>query len=184
MGNVIQGGFAPIANPGFPWNPWGEHKDVSFYCHKLGLDDLVLTTDINKNGDYLTYYVYSRKDPTKRTYPVFPDEIVLADSKEAKIAASNKVGLFEINLANISQIKDFFLTQFIPSYNWESEDQKAEMISRVKRPRDGLHREIETVRLQGSFQNKEDFVTRMSKQIENFPWAKFSEFIDYKLPSA
>lgn len=184
MGEIVTGSFT-TKDPRFPWNPWVDHKDTLFYCHRLGLDDLILTQDVlgNEFTDAIMYHCFSRSDSTKRIYPVRAWEIVPASAKEAKIAQENSDGLFEINLANILQIRDFLVTKFIPSFNWESEEQKNSMLSAAKRARDGLHRDIERVRLQGSFLNKEDFVHRMKAENESFPWDNLGNFLDYTQPS-
>lgn len=185
MGEVLNGNFTSSHNSRFPWNPWGEHKETLFYCHRLGLDDLTLTPDVlgGDSSDAVMYHCISKSDATKRVYPIRAWEIVPAEAKEAKIAQENSEGLFEINLANIIQIKDFLITKFIPSYNWESDEQKASMLAAAKRARDGLHRDIEKVRLQGSFLNKEDFTVRLKAENEAFPWDKLADFLGYQLPS-
>lgn len=182
MGEVVQGGFAADRDLRMPWNPITD-REIAFYCSRLGLDDLYLTPDIVGSPDsQIWYQVTSKSDTSKRVYPVAPDEIVPTSSKEAKIAQETKDGLFQINLATIAQIKDLLINKFIPSYNWESDEQKAEQLSKAKRPRDGYFRDIEQERNQGSFENKEDFTTRMNAKQEGFPWGDLANFLDYKIP--
>jgi hypothetical protein len=186
---VLQGGKPPKteipANPNLPWNPYGEHKETLFYCNRLGLDDLILLPDIDGNGDENSmYYVRSISDASKRIYPARHWEIIPTAIKEAKIAEETSQGLIEINLVNVQQLRDFIVNSFIPSYNWNSDAEKADYLSRAKKPRqDSYHQQITSERLQGSFLTKEDFVSRMSARTQDgFPWQKFSDLLDFRIP--
>lgn len=183
MGTVVKGGFEnSVYQPGF-WYPVGRDKDTLFYCHRLGMENVKLTPDVTGSSINPENMMYHIKDKNGNIHGVRYDDIVPMTDKEAKEAQENASGLFEINLSNINQIKDFLCAKFIPSYNWDSEEQKGEMMSKAKRPRDGLYRLIDGVRAQGHFINKEDFVERMKKKEEAFPWDKFADFLDYKLPN-
>jgi hypothetical protein len=182
---VLKGGKS-LDVPSTSWDVIGEHKNVHFYCKRLGLDDLILTPDVEKYGDMLKYHVVSQRNPG-RVFPVWAYEIVPTDSKEATKAQLDD-GQFSINLAPLPQIKDFLLTKFIVSYNWQSvgdmtaEQVRAEWLSKAKQPRYGIARQVEDERLQGYFLDTSTFIERMTKRVEGFPWIKFAEFLKFDTP--
>jgi len=183
---VIKGGKTQTDRPHI-WNPIGEHKGEHFYCERLGMDDLVLTPDILDICGRYQYNVKSARNPG-RVYPVYGEEIVLSESREAKKAQITSDGKFKINLANQPQIKDFLVVKFIPSFPWQSTEEKSSeqvrdaMLSLAKQPRAGLVRQIEDERMQGYFLDTSTFIERMGKKVDNFPWSKFSDHLDFSLP--
>lgn len=168
----------------YPWS-FIEDQDKEFWCSRLG-QYVRLTSDVETGG---RYYVYVAGSNSKRIYPVFGHELVLADDKTAKRIDTDDSEFFPVNKSNWTQIKNFLTEKFIPSYPWKDspdkshEEVKASMLSIAKSPRNGLARLIEQERQHnGFFLDKATFDTRMKTHYESFPWLKLADFLDYSVP--
>ncbi|MBO3463130.1 hypothetical protein G7B40_001450 [Aetokthonos hydrillicola Thurmond2011] len=163
-------------NP-FPWEP-GDKRE--FWCEKLK-SFVRMTGDLNADG---IYYVNKVGDGAFRRYPVKGQDLVL---KEQAPADAPSTDLLAVNRASWTEIKNFLIEKFIPSYPWSRKGEKtpadvrADMELLAKSKNKGLGKLIEEERRteRGSYEDSQNFTMRLTALHESFPWAEFAQMLDF-----